>query len=169
MQSNQLWKYVPEAGNTGYGQLLGLQSGKCFEVNGTNGNVDQWDCLGTSNQLWRQVANGGLQVKSDGSYLGVWLKSEPYVVTDGTHSSCKPASPSKPRGQRPPTPADHHPVLWPHPGQWPQDCRRTTNPRPQPLPLWAVWVTSVIGQDVEAEARIGEQVRSGHHQLVDDR
>ena len=71
IQANELWQYNP-IGSSGYGHLINEQSGKCLEVNGSNGNVDQWDCVaGATNELWAQVPNptGGdaLQVESSGS------------------------------------------------------------------------------------------------------
>ncbi len=74
VQGNELWVYQPDASNPGYGQLVSRASGKCLEVNGTTGAVDQWDCVtAAANELWRAVPNtpGGsaLQVLSSGEYL----------------------------------------------------------------------------------------------------
>lgn len=86
VQANELWTFnVTTPG--GYAQLYNEQSHKCLEVNGSNGNVDQWDCVaGATNELWRWVSNpsGGdsLQVESSGAYLATTTPSA--SVGDGT-------------------------------------------------------------------------------------
>ena len=79
--SNELWAYVPDSESVGYGELVSQSSGKCLEVNGTTGVVDQWDCVPeAANELWHVSANASfsgfgagfsLQVLSSGKYLGV--------------------------------------------------------------------------------------------------
>ena len=86
VQANELWTFnVTTSG--GYAQLYNEQSHKCLEVNGSNGSVDQWDCVaGATNELWRWVSNpsGGdsLQVESSGQYLATTTPSA--SVGDGT-------------------------------------------------------------------------------------
>jgi hypothetical protein len=87
-------RYEGEPDALGYAQLVNVQSGKCLEVNGSTGAVDQWDCIpGAANELWKQVpntvpnANGivvgdALQVESSGEYLGTSIA--PAAVGDGT-------------------------------------------------------------------------------------
>jgi Ricin-type beta-trefoil lectin domain-like len=79
--SNELWAYVPDTEAVGYGQLVSQSSGKCLEVNGTTGVVDQWTCVPeAANELWHVSTNSSfsgfgagfsLQVLSTGKYLGV--------------------------------------------------------------------------------------------------
>lgn len=73
-QANEVWSYQPSSGNPGYGELVNQNSGRCLEVNGTSGGVDQWSCQDSAgNELWTEVANptGGysLKVRSSGQYL----------------------------------------------------------------------------------------------------
>jgi hypothetical protein len=79
--SNELWAYVPDTEAVGYGELVSQSSGKCLEVNGSTGVVDQWTCVPeAANELWHVSANASfsgfgagfsLQVLSTGKYLGV--------------------------------------------------------------------------------------------------
>jgi hypothetical protein len=67
-QANELWEFVPDAGNTGntiitgFGELINRQSGLCLDVNGSDPNeygdgatVDQWACGGGPNQEWTSL------------------------------------------------------------------------------------------------------------------
>jgi Ricin-type beta-trefoil lectin domain-like len=67
-QANELWEFVPSAGNTGgqittgWGELINRQSGLCLDVNGSDPNeygdgatVDQWTCGGGPNQEWTSL------------------------------------------------------------------------------------------------------------------
>lgn len=92
---NELWTY--ELTRTGYGQIVNNNSGKCLEVNATNGKIDQWQCVGgASNELWRLVPNAGggtaLQIDLTGAAYGQRSAGTYYLastvdsasVTDGT-------------------------------------------------------------------------------------
>jgi hypothetical protein len=84
-QGNYQWRWVPTT--DGWGQLRNITSGRCLEVNGTDGSVDQWDCTDNAdNQLWKTVLNpsGGsaLQVKSTNKYLT--SSAAPGSVVNGT-------------------------------------------------------------------------------------
>ena len=86
-----------ESTRTGYGEIVNNNSGKCLEVNATNGTIDQWQCVdGAGNELWKLVPNAGggtaLQIDLTGAAYGQWhigtyyLAStvDPASVTDGT-------------------------------------------------------------------------------------
>jgi Ricin-type beta-trefoil lectin domain-like len=87
LQANQLWEFVPKAGNTGgntlesgWGWFRSRASGKCLQVMSAStaeaAEVNQWDCIdGADNELWRVTSNSYvplvLQVKHSGAYLGL--------------------------------------------------------------------------------------------------
>jgi hypothetical protein len=85
--SNERWTYVPSQAVPGYGEVVSDSSGKCLEVNGSDGAVDQWTCItDATNELWRMVPNGSyagvpagiaLQVLFSGDYLGTWSSNDP--------------------------------------------------------------------------------------------
>jgi hypothetical protein len=92
---NELWTY--ESTRTGYGEIVNNNSGKCLEVNATNGTIDQWQCVdGSGNESWKLVPNAGggtaLQIDLTGAAYGHWHVGTYYVastvdpasVTDGT-------------------------------------------------------------------------------------
>jgi hypothetical protein len=87
VQANQRWTYH-ETGGTGTGTLANADSGKCLEINGTSGTLDQWTCQGGDNQLWKIVPNqdgSRLQVTTSWSgtkYLATTV--DPEDVKDGT-------------------------------------------------------------------------------------
>jgi hypothetical protein len=75
LQSNELWRYAPTSATGRYGQIVSASSGKCLEVNGSTGAVDQWSCVpGAANELWSITTDASgltqLRVKSSGGYLG---------------------------------------------------------------------------------------------------
>jgi hypothetical protein len=90
IQNNEVWTYQPASDSSGYGQLVSPASGKCLEINGTTGAVDQWTCVtGAPNELWRAVPNapGGtaLQERSTGQYLATTTTNDtPSSWSNGT-------------------------------------------------------------------------------------
>ena len=63
------WTWIKKDGD--WGMLKNNKTGKCLEQNGTNGNVDTWDCVGSDNELWRPTNDGRfLQLASTKAWLG---------------------------------------------------------------------------------------------------
>ena len=88
-QDTQLWTY--QADDSGYGELVNKNTGKCLEFNGTNGSLDQWTCqAGANNHLWRAIRNsdGGisLQIQFNRSYLA----TEQGQIGNGTRLTTQP-------------------------------------------------------------------------------
>ena len=84
--ANNLWKFIP-FGTDGYGEIVNVNSNKCLEYNGTNGSIDQWECGGSDNHLWKGVWNQGdnatsFKNKYKQQYLS--LPDQPEHTADGT-------------------------------------------------------------------------------------
>jgi hypothetical protein len=56
-QDNERWTWVASDAHPGWGELRNVESSLCLEHNESNGEIDQWDCEGGQNQLWRPVWN----------------------------------------------------------------------------------------------------------------
>src|SRR5262249_34516827 len=89
---NERWTFKAKDGMPGYGQLVNLATGKCLEINGANGSVDQWTCADQPNVLWRAIANdatGGVALQS--ALNGQVIATEPGQSGDGTGLVMQPA------------------------------------------------------------------------------
>lgn len=100
-QANELWEFVPQAGNTGgllssgYGELINRQSGLCLDVNGSDPNeyrdgasVDQWTCGGGPNQAWTLKSVSGFA--NAGWGLAPQSDNGTGVLGIGNGGSCTP-------------------------------------------------------------------------------
>lgn len=58
------------------GRIVGQQSGRCLEVNGSNtadgAVIDIWDCIGTANQAWTLNSDGTIVGQQSGKCLDVY-------------------------------------------------------------------------------------------------
>ncbi len=84
-QENYQWMWMPDS-NTGWGELININSSKCLELNGTTSQIDQWDCSAATNQLrtpvWNPAGGSTLQLKSTSQYLGTTV--DPGNAINGT-------------------------------------------------------------------------------------
>ncbi|CCH77484.1 exported hypothetical protein [Nostocoides japonicum T1-X7] len=81
---NQVWAFQRNAIDGAAGTLMNRATGKCLEVNGTDGTIDQWPCTTQENTMWTMVPNGdggtALQVTFSIPF-GPWQPGTYYLST----------------------------------------------------------------------------------------
>lgn len=89
LTTNEVWTWTPIDGQDSV-MLVNKLSGKCLEVNGSNGNIDQWTCQpGSSNHRWKPVRN------ADGSVFLVTVQDGQGAHPAGTYYLSTASDPSQ--------------------------------------------------------------------------